>query len=375
LPASEANVEPEKQDEIVVSWTLDKILRGARKHGASDVHLVRGVAPLFRLNGEIQPIRGEPLDEAALRGLIDELLPPAKRKQFEEEWQLCFSRYWGELGRFRASVYYHGGCPEMAIRLCESSVRSAEQLRLPPVVDELTRVTSGLILVTGPTGMGKTTTLNYMIDVINRQRRAKIVTIEDPVEYVHENIRSVVVQQEVRTDVHSFKDALRHVLRQDPDVIVIGEMRDLETIETALIAAETGHLVMATLHTPDSVQTLHRIYSVFPAAQQNAIIVQLSGCLQAVVAQKLLPRADGQGRVLACEVCVATPAIRNLIRERKEHHIYNEMQTGRKLQMQTMDSALLELYQRGEITYDVALANARDPSFIRHRSGEARTPV
>jgi twitching motility protein PilT len=355
---------------VIVAWTLEKILRGARKHGASDVHLVRGLAPLLRLNGEIQPIKGEPLDEQSLRSIVDELLPPVQRKQFDNDWQLCFSRYWEELGRFRTSVYLHGGCPEMAIRICETAVRSANELRLPHVVQELTRVPTGLILVTGPTGMGKTTTLNFMIDVINKQRRAKIVTIEDPVEYVHENIRSVIIQQEVRTDVHSFKDALRHVLRQDPDIIVIGEMRDLETIETALIAAETGHLVLATLHTPDSVQTLHRIYSVFPASQQNAIIMQLSGCLQAVVAQKLLPRADGEGRVLACEICIATSAIRNLIRERKEHHIYNELQTGRKLDMQTMDSALLDLYQRGEITYDMALTNAHDPSFIRHRTGE-----
>ncbi|NOX55067.1 MAG: PilT/PilU family type 4a pilus ATPase [Planctomycetes bacterium] len=358
--------------EVTVAWTLDKILRAARKHGASDVHLVRGVAPLLRLNGEIQPVKGEPLDEPTLRNLVEELLPRSKREQFEKEWQICFSCFWKDLGRFRASVYYHGGCPEMAIRICESSVRSAEELRLPPIIAELTRLRSGLILVTGPTGMGKTTTLNYMIDVINRERRAKIVPIEDPVEYVHENIRSVIVQQEVQTDVHSFQDALRHVLRQDPDVIVIGEMRDLETIETALIAAETGHLVMATLHTPDSVQTLHRIYSVFPANQQNAIIMQLSGCLQAVIAQKLLPRADGKGRVLACEVCIATSAIRNLIRERKEHQIYSEMQMGRKFQMQTMDNALLELYQTGEITYDVALSNAHDPDFIRRRTGPSK---
>jgi twitching motility protein PilT len=257
----------------------------------------------------------------------------------------------------------------MAIRICEHVVRSAEELGLPPIVEELTRFTAGLILVTGPTGAGKTTTLNYMVDVVNRQRRAKIVTIEDPVEFVHENERSIIVQQEVGTDVRSFRDALRHVLRQDPDVIVIGEMRDLETIETALIAAETGHLVMATLHTPDAVQTVHRIYSAFPPSQQNMIVLQLSGCLQGIVAQKLLPRSDGEGRVLALEVCVATPAIRNIIRERREHQIYSEMQTGRKHQMHTMDSALLQLYQKGEISYDAALSHAHDPNFIKQRSG------
>jgi twitching motility protein PilT len=238
------------------------------------------------------------------------------------------------------------------------------------VLEELTRLQNGLILLAGPTGVGKTTTLNFMIDLINHNRRAKIVTIEDPVEFVHDNLRSIVVQQEVGTDVHSFREALVHVLRQDPDVIVIGEMRDLETIETALIAAETGHLVLATLHTPDTVQTIQRIYSVFPANQQNAIVIQLASTLQAAVAQKLLPRADGRARVLACEVLVTTPAARNHIRERKEHVLYSEMQTGRKLQMQTMDSSLLELYQKGDITYDVALSHAREPDFLRHRTGE-----
>lgn len=349
---------------------MERILRGARKLGASDVHLVRGLAPLLRRNGDLQALQGEPLDEATLRALIDDLLPPRQRELFEENWQLCFSKHWEELGRFRTSIYLHGGCPEMAIRICESAVRSSEELGLPEVIDELTRLPNGLILVTGPTGTGKTTTLNYMIDVINRGRRGKIVTIEDPVEFVHENIRSVVIQQEVQTDVHSFRDALHHVLRQDPDVIVIGEMRDLETIETALTAAETGHLVMATLHTPDAVQTIHRIYSVFPAHQQNAIIMQLASCLQAIIAQKLLPRADGQGRVLASEVCILTGAARNIIRERKEHQLYSEMQTGKKHQMRTMDSALLELYQKGEITYDQALSNAHDAAFIKHRTGE-----
>ena len=236
---------------------------------------------------------------------------------------------------------------KLAIRLCEKTVRTAAELGLPPVVEELSRLPNGLMLVTGPTGVGKTTTLNFMIDLINHNRRAKIVTIEDPVEFVHDNLRSIIVQQEVGTDVRSFREALVHVLRQDPDVIVIGEMRDLETIETALIAAETGHLVLATLHTPDTVQTIQRIYSVFPGNQQNAIIIQLASTLQAAIAQNLLPRADGHGRVLACEVLVSTPAVRNHIRERKEFNLYSEMQIGRKLQMQTMDSALLAALPEG----------------------------
>jgi twitching motility protein PilT len=254
--------------------------------------------------------------------------------------------------------------------LCETTIRTLEELGLPPIIEELTRLPNGLILVTGATGMGKTTTLNYMIHTINEQRRVKIVTIEDPVEFEHQHKRSLVIQQEVMSDVRSFHGALRHVLRQNPDVIVIGEMRDLETIETALIAAETGHLVLATLHTPDAVQTIQRIFSVFPAEQQNSITVQLSASLQAVISQKLLPTADGKRRILAYEVCMATYAIRNHIRERSLHQIYSELQTGRKHGMATMDNMLLSLYQRGEITYDTAVSNAREPNLIRQNTGK-----
>ena len=221
------------------------------------------------------------------------------------DWQLCFSRHWEGVGRCRASVYLHAGVPEMSIRICESAVRERLELGLPPVVDELARLPNGLILVTGATGNGKTTTLNYLVDLINRSRRVKIVTIEDPVEYVHQNQRSIVVQQEVYTDVHSFSQALTHVLRQDPDVVVIGEMRDLETVATALTAAETGHLVLATLHTPDAVQTIQRIYSVFPHQQQNTVTYQLANTLQAVLAQRLIPLRRRQG---------ADPRLRDLHR-------------------------------------------------------------
>lgn len=352
-------------------WSLEKILKAARRYNASDIHLVLNVAPIFRIGGEIHPIDGEPLDAEQLQQMVQGLFNEQHRAQLDRDWQLCVSKHWPDVGRFRMSVYFHSGCPELAIRLCETSVRSREELRLPPILEELTRVPSGLILITGPTGMGKTTTLNFMVDCINRSRRAKIVTIEDPIEFVHENQRSIVVQQEVMTDVRSFRDALIHVLRQDPDVIVIGEMRNLETIETALIAAETGHLVLATLHTPDCVQTVQRIFSVFPAEQQNSIVMQIANSLQAIISQKLLQRADGQGQVLATEVCVATNAVRNQIRERSVHLIYNEMQTGRKHQMQTMDTAILDLYQRGEITYDTALTNAREPDQMKHKAGKA----
>jgi twitching motility protein PilT len=352
-----------------MNWTIDQILRGGRELAASDVHLIRGVAPCYRVNREIRVARGEPLDEQCLQRMLSELLNEYQQQVLRERWQLCFSRHWPQVGRFRASIYFHGGCPEMAIRLSETTIRNREELRLPPVVDELTRRATGLILVTGPTGSGKTTTLNYMVDLINRERRAKIVTIEDPVEFEHQNLNSIIIQQEVFTDTPSFREALVHVLRQDPDVIVVGEMRDLETIGTALTAAETGHLVLATLHTPDSVQTIQRIFNVFPAEQQNHIMFQVSNSLQAIVAQKLLPRADGKGLMLACEVCIATQAVRSRIRDGSAHMLLSEIQTGRKYQMQTMDAALLDLYQRGEITYDTAISAARDPTPMKHKAG------
>lgn len=352
----------------LTSWNMERILRGARKLGASDIHLVQGMAPVIRVNGEIRVSEGEPLTAEKLQALLDEMTNDRMRETFAREWQLSFSRTWTGLGRFRTSVYLHSGAPEMAIRLCETVIRSAAELGLPPVLNELARLPNGLVLITGPTGMGKTTTMNYLIDTINRERRCKIVTIEDPVEYVHENQRSIVVQQEVMTDTPSFRKALIHVLRQDPDVVAVGEMRDLETIETALTAAETGHLVVATLHTPDAVQTVQRIYSVFPAEQQNSIIVQLANSLQAIICQRLLPRADGQGRILALEVCIATPAVRKHIREQEAHFIHSEIQTGRKHDMQTMDNSLLELYQRADITYDVCLSNARDQEYMRTRT-------
>ncbi|MEX2309347.1 MAG: PilT/PilU family type 4a pilus ATPase [Pirellulales bacterium] len=354
-----------------MAWTLEKILKGARAHQASDVHLVRGIAPALRINGEIRPIEGPPLQTEELQQLHDGILNARQKEIFERDWQVCFSRHYEGIGRFRVSVYLHAGCPEFSIRLCETVIRSADELGLPDVITELTRLPDGLILVTGPTGMGKTTTLNYMINTINEDRRAKIVTIEDPVEFAHDNLRSIVIQQEVLGDVKSFQSALRHVLRQDPDVIVIGEMRDLDTMETALIAAETGHLVIATLHTPDAAQTIQRIYSVFPSSQQNAITVQLANSIQAIIAQKLLPRASGNGRVLACEICMATHAVRNHIRDHQVHMLYSEMQTGRKHKMQTMDQVLLELYQKGDISYDVAVTNAHEPDLIRHRTGQA----
>jgi twitching motility protein PilT len=351
-----------------MTWQLIPILAEARQRGASDVHLVHGVAPALRIAGPLQRLIGDPLDDSTLRRFLEEITTPEQREQLQSRRELCLALDWPGVGRIRVSIYVRSRCPEMAIRLSEVSIRSADALRLPPIVEELTHRTSGLVLVTGPTGAGKTTTLNFMIDCINRHRPLKIVTIEDPIEFVHRSERGIVVQQEVVTDVASFRTALIHVLRQDPDVIVIGEMRDVETIETALVAAETGHLVLATLHTPDVIQTVQRIYSVFPAEQQNAIIVQLSNSLQAVVAQRLLPRKDGTGQVLACEVCVTTPAVRTHIRDRQVHQLANEMQTGTKFQMQTMDASLAGLCQHGDIDLETALAHAHNGDFIRRHA-------
>jgi twitching motility protein PilT len=254
------------------------------------------------------------------------------------------------------------------MRLSESEIRSRTELRLPAIIDELARRPNGLILISGPTGVGKTTTFHYLIDRINAEHRKKIITIEDPVEYTHTSKRSLVVQQEVLTDVHSFGQALIHVLRQDPDVIGVGELRDHETMYTALLAAETGHLVIGTLHTPDTVQSIQRIVSAFPGPQQEEIRLMLANTLQAVLAQQLLPDAHGQRRTLCCEVLIATHAVRHNIRENTIHKLYSELQAGRKHGMVTMDHALLSLYQAGEITYDTALTTARDPMTLRERS-------
>ncbi len=348
--------------------TLQSIIQFAQEQNASDVHLIRGVAPAYRINGEIRLVKGEALTAEMLQEIVDNLLHnPRQHEVLADNGQLCVSQHWPGLARFRVSIYMRGGGPEMAIRIAEKVIRPRQDLGLPEIVDQLTRLPNGLILVTGSTGAGKTTTLNYMVDLINRERRAKIIMIEDPIEYVHENRTSIVVQQEVHTDTPSFKQALVHVLRQDPDVIVVGEMRDLETISTAITAAETGHLVLATLHTPDAVQTIQRIFSVFPPEQQNNIMFQLSNSLQAILAQSLLPRATNDGQIMACEVCITTGAVRKHIREGSSHHILSEIQSGKKYHMRSMDDCLLSLYQRGDISFDTAFSHARDPATFRSR--------
>ncbi|MCE9583708.1 MAG: PilT/PilU family type 4a pilus ATPase [Planctomycetes bacterium] len=345
--------------------SIERILQAARKAGASDVHLIAGLPPAFRVNGEIIPMAADVLTRDDAARLVRELLSEVQWAAFERDWEVCVSTNLQGIGRMRVSAYRHSGSAEAAIRLAHLEIPSSSQLGLPPVVDELTRRSAGLVLITGPTGAGKTTTLNYMVDLINREQRVKVVTIEDPVEYVHGAKKAIVVQQELHTDVTSYARALRHVLRQDPNVIVIGELRDLETIETALQAAETGHLVIGTLHTPWADHTVERIVSVFPAEKQNLILAQLAGSLQGILAQLLLPRADRKGRVLSMEVLLANNAVRNLIREGNPHMLASVMQTSGREGMRPMDVSLHDLYKDGTITWDVAMSHARNPGIFK----------
>src|SRR5579859_7715759 len=345
--------------------TLDRLLVAASDFDASDLHLVAGVPPAFRVNGEIIIADEDALAETELEQIAWSLLNEQQRKKFDQEWELCISLLHSTAGRVRATFYRRNGHPEISLRFCGDRIASREALGLPEKIDELARKPNGLVLITGPTGAGKTTTLNYMVDMINTERRCKIVTIEDPIEFVHANKRAIVVQQEVLTDVRSFNRALIHVLRQDPDVIVVGEMRDYEAISTALTAAETGHLVLATMHSPNVSHALERIVGVFEGSAQRQIILQLANALQGIIAQELLPAADRTRRVLAYEMIVANNAVRNLIRENQLHQLENTIQTGRKEGMTLMDNCLYDLYCKCLITYDTALSRARHPDRIR----------
>ena len=343
---------------------LDRLLIAASDFDASDLHLVAGVPPAFRVNGEIIIADEDVLTESDLNAITDSLLNEQQKTKFEQEWELCISLLHQTAGRIRATFYRRNGHPEMSCRFCGERVASRKELGLPEKIDDLARKPNGLVLVTGPTGAGKTTTLNYLVDLINSERRCKIVTIEDPIEFVHTNKRAIVVQQEVLTDVRSFNRALIHVLRQDPDVIVVGEMRDYEAISTALTAAETGHLVLATMHSPNVSHALERIVGVFEGSAQRQIVLQLSNALQGIITQELLPAADRTRRVLAYELIVANGAVRNLIRENNVHQLENTIQTGRKEGMTLMDNCLYDLYCKCLITYDTALSRARHPDAI-----------
>jgi twitching motility protein PilT len=351
-------------DQKMSASHMDRLLAAVNECDASDLHLIAGVPPAFRVNGEIILANEDVLTEADLTAIAEGILNEQQRKKLEQEWELCISMHHSAVGRVRVTFYRRNGHTEMSLRFCGHRIASREELGLPENIDDLARKPNGLVLVTGPTGAGKTTTLNYLVDLINGERRCKIVTIEDPIEFVHENKRAIVVQQEVLTDVRSFNRALIHVLRQDPDVIVVGEMRDHEAIATALTAAETGHLVLATMHSPNVSHALERIIGVFDGNAQRQIIAQLANSLQGIIAQDLLAATDRSRRVLACEVLIASGAVRNMIRENQLHQLENVIQMGRKDGMMLMDNCLYDLYCKCLISYDTAVSRARNPERI-----------
>ena len=346
---------------------LDRLFATAHEYNASDLHLIAGVPPAFRVNGEIILAETDALSEGDVDEMALQLLSESQRESFEREWELCISLRHPVAGRVRVTFYKRNGHLEMSFRFCGERIATREELGLPAKIDELTRKPNGLVLITGPTGAGKTTTLNYLVNLINSERRCKVVTIEDPIEYVHQNNRAIVVQQEVLTDVRSFNRALIHVLRQDPDVIVVGEVRDAEAITTALTAAETGHLVLATMHSPNVAHAMERIVGIFDGNAQRQVVLQLANSLQGILAQDLLPTTDRSRRVLAYELLVANTAVRNLIRENQLHFLENTIQTAAKDGMVLMDNCLYDLYCKCLISYDTAMSRARQPDRISRK--------
>ncbi len=337
---------------------------------ASDLHLSAGANPTVRVRGRLAPLEDYPkLSASDTREIIYSILTGDQRQRLETNWQLDFAYSIPGHARFRVNAYYQRGAIGAAFRLIPFGLTSIDELGLPATVHEFTRKPRGFVLVTGPTGSGKSTSLAAMIDEINSTREEHIMTIEDPIEFLHAHKKCLVNQRELGSDAQSFSEALKAALRQDPDVILVGEMRDLETISTALTAAETGHLVFATLHTQDTAQTIDRIIDVFPAHQQGQVRVQLSVGLQGIMTQQLLPNIDGSGRVVACEVLVPNPAIRNLIREGKTHQIYSVLQTSSAAGMQTMDASLAMLVRQGQITQKLAESRSSTPEELRRLLG------
>jgi twitching motility protein PilT len=338
---------------------------------ASDVHITPGVPPAMRVNGRITPFQDFPkMGPQDTREIVYSVLNDSQRKRFENERQLDFSYAIPGLARFRVNVFFQRGSISAAFRLIPNEIKSLEELGLPAPLTDFTRKPRGFVLVTGPTGSGKSTTLASMVDLINREREEHILTIEDPIEFLHKHKGCIVNQREIGADATDFSTALRAALREDPDVILVGEMRDLETISTALTAAETGHLVFATLHTQSTAQTVDRIIDVFPPHQQQQVRMQLSIALQGIATQQLLERADGSGRAVATEVLVPNPAIRNLIREGKTHQIYSALQTSGAQGMQTMDANLASLVRSGTITRALAEQRSTVPEELRRLLGD-----
>jgi len=337
--------------------------------GASDLHLTAGSPPMIRKRGQLQALDYPPLTPQVTRETIYSFLTNDQRKKLENDLQVDLSYSIPGRARFRVNAYFQRASLAAAFRLIPTEMPRFESLGLPAAIREFTKKPRGFVLVTGPTGSGKSTTLASMIDLINRERHDHIMTVEDPIEFLHRHQSCIVNQRELGADAESFALALKAALRQDPDVILVGEMRDLDTISTALTAAETGHLVFATLHTQDAAQTIDRVVDVFPPTQQHQVRMQLSVSLQGIVTQQLLPTADGRGRTVACEVLVPTPAVRNLIREGKTHQIYSALQTGGAHGMQTMDAALAQLVRERKITRELAEARSSTPQELRRLMG------
>ena len=355
---------------------LHQLLKAMIEKGASDVHITTNSPPQLRIDGKLQQLKMPPLSPSETKQICYSILTDAQKHKFEENNELDLSFGVRGLSRFRANIFMQRGAVAGAFRAIPYKVISIEELGLPKAVVDLTKKPRGLVLVTGPTGSGKSTTLASIIDRINSERHDHIVTIEDPIEYLHPHKNCLVNQREVGADTRSFTNALKYILRQDPDVVLIGEMRDLETIEAALTVAETGHLAFATLHTNSCVQTINRIVDVFPPYQQAQVRAQLSFVLEGVLCQSLLPRANGPGRALAIELMVPNPAIRNLIREDKIHQLYSQMQIGQdKFGMQTMNQSLASLYQRRLISMDDALARSNDVEELRTLIGGGSATV
>jgi twitching motility protein PilT len=345
---------------------LHQLLKAMVEKGATDLHVTTGSPPQLRIDGRLVPLKTAPLTNVETKQLCYSILTDAQKHKFEEENELDLSFGVKGLSRFRSNLFMQRGAVAGAFRTIPYKILNFAELGLPQVVADLSRKPRGLVLVTGPTGSGKSTTLASIIDKINTERHEHIITIEDPIEYLHPHKNCVVNQREIGADTHSFKKALKYILRQDPDVVLVGEMRDLETIESALVVSETGHMAFGTLHTNSCVQTINRILDVFPPYQQPQVRAQLSFVLEGVLTQNLLPRASGPGRVLALEIMIPNAAIRNLIREDKVHQIYSAMQVGQqKFSMQTFNQSLASLLQRKMITLDEAMGRSSDPEELR----------
>jgi twitching motility protein PilT len=355
-----------------MEFDFAEVLLSVMERQASDLHLTAGSPPMIRHHGKLHALDYPRLTPQTTREVIYSILTNDQRQKLETDWQIDFAYSIPGRARFRVNAYFQRAALSAAFRLIPQDIPTLSQLDLPPVIEEFTKKPRGFVLVTGPTGSGKSTTLAAMLNLINEVRHEHILTIEDPIEFLHKHKRCIVNQRELGADAATFGLGLRAALRQDPDVILVGEMRDLETIATALTAAETGHLVFATLNTQDTAQTVDRIVDVFPPEQQQQVRVQLSVALQGIVTQQLVPKADGRGRVCACEILVPTPAVRNLIREGKTHQIYSALQTGGQFGMQTMDAALAQLVREHKITRELAEGRSSAPEELRRLMGTVR---